>query len=311
MQNFIFSIAIFKLLNKIKNKYQIKNKYIDPNKIVNSIIIAKYLKIFFKNKNDFLTILAIYIRQLKPKKYNYITLLLILKYIDNKLVNKLSYKNKNFYYKILYILSISRILYRWSCKNRCKEIPHSLLIFLDNATGLDKNTIETLRNDMTEKGWFQKSTSNNLLPLLHNTIFKSIIYISKVIFYNELTKIILFKIITGKIIKFNFKNKILNIIFLTSVLQFPIFMVSLYNYYFQYKPNKYMITIWTLLSATPIFITNFNQTKIVSIFSQAILLNNYMELFKFKLPNLYIINFTLNNIVDKNLKQKLNTYINI
>ena len=310
MKNFLLSLTLLEILQKIKKKLNIQNKYIEPIKIRNSIVISKTIKNLFNIENDFINIIVFYIRQLNSKKYNYITLLLFLKFIDNKFINKFS--KKNYYYKIMYILSISRILYRWSYKDRCDEIPKTLLNFLDKATGLDKSTIESLRNDMTEKGWIQKSTSNGnnkLIPLLYNSIPKSILYVSKVIFYNEIIKMILIKIITGKLKNFNFKNKILNIAFLTGVLQFPIFMVSLYNYFFKFKPNKFMITIWTMLSATPIFITNYNQSRIVSIFSQATLFNNYLDSINFKLPNIAILYYLINNLVNNNLKNKLNRYI--
>jgi len=294
------------IIEKIFGKFNMKLPFINKNGVIFACSITKLLNSFLKVDNNIGIMISTYIRQLSKNKSNYFTILLFILSLSKKYSKYIKTK----YFKFLYIACISNVIYNWSYKP--EKINKSLLNFLDKGCGLNKRTIQDMRGEMSETGWVSSKITNpngNCYDLILNSFPRSVYNISKVFLANEFIVFILKKIFNKKY-SFNVNNKINNILFLSSVFQLPILMISVYNQiYKNKKPNKLLIYLLTLLSGTPIFMTNRTISKNTSLFLLVCLLTRKYNSLNIKLPNSFIIANSSEYLLENN-KNYINGYIN-
>ena len=304
---------ILDYIEKILFNFKLKLP-INKNGIIKTIFFIKLVNTFFKVNNNIGLMTNIYMRYLNKNKQNYFTIMFLVLTLNKRYGKNL----KTIYFKLIYILFISNLLYNWSFKK--KNINKSFLNFLYNCCGLKKKTIEEFRGEMESVGWLSFKTScpqGNLYDLIIHSFPKSILNISKIIFYNEAIGYIIKKI-TNKKYEIHLVKKFKNILFLAAVFQIPIFLVSVYNFIFKKKdgnikkPSIFLIYLWTLCPGFLIFIIHnrkFIQT--ISLFLIISTISEKINRIRFNIPEIissYIFASCPEYLLD-NYKQKVDNIV--
>jgi len=260
------------IVEYLLSKYNFKlPAIINKNGVVLAFSLTKLLNMLFKIDNNIGLIVSTYFEQFNKKKRNYFTTLLFFL----TLYKKYGKNVKTSYFRVLYIICISRIVYCWSFKKN--NINRTFLDFLDKCCGLDKQFIVNYRQEMKYNGWISYNMTcpkGHFYDLILKSFPKSILNVSKVIFYNECVGYIIKKVM-GSRYKLELKTKIKNVLFLSLVFQMPIAIASVYNKVYnnskklnipQNIPNTFWIYIWTLCSGLPIVMCDRRMAKNASLF---------------------------------------------
>ena len=177
---YIIPKTVFNVVENILHRFNLRiPEMINKNGIIFTLSITKLLNSVIKLENNIGLVISTYIGQLSRNKRNYFTTLLFLLTLNKKYGKNI----KTSYFKILYIICISKILYYWSFKKN--YINKAFLGFLDKCCGLDKKFITGFRQEMKNNGWVSYNTScpkGHFYDLVVKSFPKSLYNVSQILF---------------------------------------------------------------------------------------------------------------------------------